>query len=88
MYKDVLGIVNASLITAPHTVPAAVTLIVLNSPLVWKLFEHVHLPNFDIASDAFTIIQDLLTRHKERASVFIKDNYDQLFAECCAHTRL
>ncbi|KAF0700204.1 Aste57867_9258 [Aphanomyces stellatus] len=54
--------------------------IVLNSPDLWKFFDvYVHLPNFDVGSDAFATFKDLLTRHKALVSVFFESNFDHVF---------
>ena len=35
---------------------------ILFSPHIWAFFDtYVHLPNFDVASDSFTTLRDLLT---------------------------
>jgi Mo25-like len=44
----------------------------LNDAALWKFFDvYVHLPNFDVASDAFATLRDLLTRNKGVASEFL-----------------
>jgi calcium binding protein 39 len=46
----------------------------------WLFFERfVHIPSFDVASDAFTTLRDLLTRKKSVASEFLEQKYDQVF---------
>ncbi|GLJ07472.1 hypothetical protein SUGI_0067880 [Cryptomeria japonica] len=42
-------------------------------------FKYVELPNFDIASDAFTTFRDLLTRHEKVVSEYLTKNYSQFF---------
>ena len=40
--------------------------------LIWKFFSvYVHLPNFDIASDAFGVLRDALTRHKQLGALLL-----------------
>jgi len=55
--------------------------IVITSPNVWKFFKFVELPNFDVASDAFSTIKEILTKHKGIVAEFLEKNYDQFF-EC------
>jgi Mo25-like len=46
----------------------------LNDAALWKFFDfYVHLPNFDVASDAFATLRDLLTRNKGVASEFLSE---------------
>ncbi|ETW05200.1 hypothetical protein H310_04191 [Aphanomyces invadans] len=53
---------------------------VLYSDDLWKFFDiYVHLPNFDVGSDAFATFKDLLTRHKSLVSVFLDTHFDQAF---------
>lgn len=42
--------------------------------------------NFDIASDAFLCVKDLLTRHKTISAAYMTDNFDEFFEEF--HSRL
>ncbi|KAH9312274.1 hypothetical protein KI387_027309, partial [Taxus chinensis] len=42
-------------------------------------FKYVELPNFDIASDAFTTFKDLLTRHEMLVSEYLTKTYSQFF---------
>lgn len=49
---------------------------VLNHPLLWNFFKYVHIPVFEIATDSFTTLHDLLTTHKKLASEFLGNNYD------------
>ncbi|KAK6457137.1 Mo25-like protein [Scheffersomyces xylosifermentans] len=50
---------------------------VISSPLFWNFFQYVHLPVFEIATDSFTTLHDLLTIHKKLVSEFLANNYDQ-----------
>ncbi|ETV78487.1 hypothetical protein H257_08011 [Aphanomyces astaci] len=55
---------------------------VLYSDDLWKFFDtYVHLPNFDVGSDAFASFKDLLTRHKGLLSVFFDTHFDQVFEQ-------
>lgn len=54
--------------------------LVLNSADLWKFFEvYVHLPNFEVGSDAFASFKDLLTRHKTLTAQFFTTRFDQVF---------
>lgn len=47
-----------------------------------KFFEtYVHLPNFEVGSDAFATFKDLFTRHKELTSQFFAANFDDVFSK-------
>jgi len=48
-------------------------------PRVQRLFDLSELSNFDIASDAFATLRDLLTRHKQLVSAFLQREYDAFF---------
>lgn len=55
--------------------------ILLNSDCLWKFFDtYVHLPNFDVASDAFSTLHDALVTEKNKtiASDFLKEKYDEV----------
>ena len=55
---------------------------ILFSPYVWPFFDtYVHLPNFDVASDSFATLRDLLTKHKNVAGEFLEKEYDQVFTK-------
>jgi len=51
----------------------------LSSPGFWKFFKYVEVNNFDVASDAFSTIKDLLTKHKTLVAEFLEKNYDEFF---------
>lgn len=56
----------------------------LHSDQLWLFFDtFVHQPNFDVASDAFNTLRDLLTcaRNKAIASEFLETNFDKTFRE-------
>lgn len=38
----------------------------------------MHLPNFEVGSDAFATFKDLFTRHKTLAAQFLTSNFDQV----------
>lgn len=55
------------------------TRILLYSPSLFKFFRFVESSNFDIASDAFVSLKELLTRHKALSAEFLERNYDAIF---------
>lgn len=51
--------------------------LVLNDPeLFSNLFAKLELAEFEIASDAFLTLKDLLTRHKSLVSIYLTEHYD------------
>ncbi|XP_059650437.1 uncharacterized protein LOC132296227 isoform X2 [Cornus florida] len=54
---------------------------ILESPSFELFFKYVELPNFDIASDAFSTFKDLLTKHAAAASEFLTAHYDEFFEQ-------
>jgi calcium binding protein 39 len=55
---------------------------ILYSADLWKFFDvYVHLPNFEVGSDAFATFKDLFTRHKTLAATFFTSNFDVVFAK-------
>lgn len=72
--------------TPPSSSAAAAAIaeepLVASSSLLWIFCDnYVHLPNFDIASDAFNTLRELLvsTKNKALASEFIELQYDGVF---------
>ncbi|VUZ54435.1 unnamed protein product [Hymenolepis diminuta] len=59
----------------------SITKVVLGSPGFYDLFIHVQGTAFDISSDAFTTLRDLLTRHKPEVADFLERNYDEFFKQ-------
>jgi len=53
--------------------------LLLNSPDFWKFFKYVEGANFDIASDAFSTLKELLTKHKAPVAEFLEKHYEQFF---------
>lgn len=51
---------------------------ILYNPLFWNYFKYVQFPIFEIATDSFTTLHDLLTVHKKLVSEFLATNY-QIF---------
>mmetsp|Transcript_9706 Transcript_9706/g.14630 ORF Transcript_9706/g.14630 Transcript_9706/m.14630 type:complete len:419 (+) Transcript_9706:219-1475(+) len=54
----------------------------LHSEQLWLFFDSfVHLPNFDVASDAFNTLRDILAspRNKQIASEFLEEKYEEVF---------
>jgi len=52
---------------------------ILFSPHFWKFFKFVESANFDIASDSFSTLKELLTKHKSIVAEFLDKNYDAFF---------
>lgn len=52
---------------------------VLESPSFEIFFKYVELPNFDVASDAFSTFKDLLTKHETIVAEFLTTHYDEFF---------
>ncbi len=55
---------------------------ILNSEHLWKIFDsYVHLPNFEVASDAFNSLRDLLVtaKNKRIAATFLDAQYEAVF---------
>lgn len=54
---------------------------ILESPSFEFFFKYVELPNFDVASDAFSTFKDLLTKHATAVSEFLTSHYDEFFEQ-------
>ncbi|XP_054787368.1 uncharacterized protein LOC129293430 isoform X2 [Prosopis cineraria] len=52
---------------------------ILESASFVLFFKFVELPTFDVASDAFSTLKDLLTKHQEVVSEFLTAHYDEFF---------
>ncbi|KAB2625303.1 calcium-binding protein 39-like [Pyrus ussuriensis x Pyrus communis] len=52
---------------------------ILESASFELFFKYVELPNFDVASDAFSTFKDLLTKHGTVVSEFLTAHYDEFF---------
>ncbi|XP_047338752.1 calcium-binding protein 39 [Impatiens glandulifera] len=52
---------------------------ILESPSFMLFFKYVELPNFDVASDAFSTFKDLLTKHETAVSQFLSVHYEEFF---------
>jgi calcium binding protein 39 len=55
---------------------------ILNSEYLWKFFDtYVHFPNFEVASDAFNSMRDLLVtvKNKSISSAFLDMHFDDVF---------
>ncbi|XP_034201029.1 calcium-binding protein 39 isoform X2 [Prunus dulcis] len=59
---------------------------VLESASFVLFFKFVELPNFDVASDAFSTFKDLLTKHGTVVSEFLTAHYDELLSEFLLET--
>ncbi|KAK9086648.1 hypothetical protein Syun_029042 [Stephania yunnanensis] len=52
---------------------------ILESPSFELFFKYVELPNFDVASDAFSTFKDLLTKHENAVSEYLTVHYEEFF---------
>ena len=55
---------------------------ILNSEYLWKFFDsYVHFPNFEVASDAFNSLRDLLVtvKNKSISSAFLDAHFTEVF---------
>ncbi|OVA04425.1 Mo25-like [Macleaya cordata] len=52
---------------------------ILESTSFDLFFKYVELPNFDVASDAFTTFKDLLTKHENAVSEYLTAHYEEFF---------
>ncbi|GLT45695.1 hypothetical protein SLA2020_195090 [Shorea laevis] len=52
---------------------------ILESPSFVLFFKFLELPNFDVASDAFSTFKDLLTKHGTIVSQYLTAHYDEFF---------
>lgn len=50
---------------------------ILSNRVFWNYFSYVQNEIFEIATDAFTTLHDLLSLHKKLVSEFLTNNYDQ-----------
>ncbi|MCD7466738.1 Calcium-binding protein 39 [Datura stramonium] len=54
---------------------------VLKSEHMKKFFDHMQIPEFDVAADATATFKELMTRHKSTVAEFLLENYDWFFTE-------
>lgn len=54
----------------------AINKFIINNPLFWSYFKYVQIPIFEIATDSFITLHDLLTTHKKLVSEFLANNYE------------
>lgn len=57
--------------------------IMLYSKLFNKFFDLLHLPIFDVSSDAFGTLKLMLTKHKKLACKYLETNFDAFFGRYC-----
>ncbi|EGW33168.1 uncharacterized protein SPAPADRAFT_137508 [Spathaspora passalidarum NRRL Y-27907] len=55
---------------------------VLNHPLFWNYFKYVEIPVFELATDAFSTLHDLLVPHKKLTVEFLSKNYEKFMLNC------
>lgn len=53
--------------------------VVLLGPRFHEFFGFVQCPQFDVASDAFLTLKEVLTRHKQLVATFLESNYAEFF---------
>mmetsp|Transcript_41505 Transcript_41505/g.84853 ORF Transcript_41505/g.84853 Transcript_41505/m.84853 type:complete len:364 (+) Transcript_41505:419-1510(+) len=53
----------------------------LEDPCFEYMFEYVQLTQFDIASDAFSTLRELLVHHKAMVAKFLEEKFDSFFAK-------
>lgn len=56
---------------------------ILSSEYLWKFFDsYVHFPNFEVASDAFNSLRDLLVtvKNKSISSTFLDTHFEEVFS--------
>jgi len=51
----------------------------LNTEEFWDLFDYVGDSNFEVGSDAFASMSEMLTKHKALAATFLEENYARFF---------
>ena len=49
-----------------------------HSKMFYRLFDFMNNSHFDVASDAFATLKELLTRHKAVTAKFLEDNFDEV----------
>lgn len=54
---------------------------ILESPSFELFFKFVELPNFDVASDAFSTFKDLLTKHASVVAEYLSAHYTEFFEQ-------
>eukprot|EP01025_Chloroclados_australasicus_P026335 TRINITY_DN2614_c0_g1_i1.p1 TRINITY_DN2614_c0_g1~~TRINITY_DN2614_c0_g1_i1.p1 ORF type:complete len:347 (-),score=39.71 TRINITY_DN2614_c0_g1_i1:374-1414(-) len=55
------------------------TQVILEGPLMEKIFEKVQVTNFEVASDAFLTLRVLLSLHKQLVSQYLLENFQDFF---------
>ncbi len=53
--------------------------IILLGPRFYEFFQFVQCPQFDVASDAFLTLKEVLTKHKQLVATFLETNYVEFF---------
>ena len=64
---------------ARHERLAVLLLPTADSQQFYDLFTYIESPYFDVASDAFALLKDLLTKHKPVVAAFLAEHYERLF---------
>lgn len=64
---------------ARHERLATLLLPTVDEPQFYALFTYIESPYFDVASDAFASLKDLLTKHKPVVAAFLAQHYEPFF---------
>jgi len=80
-YDDVSSAFNCGTMIRGCITREELAKMILNSDYFYKLFNYIESPSFDVATDAFSTLKELLTVHKMVVSEFLDKNYDQVFSK-------
>jgi calcium binding protein 39 len=83
-YNDVDVALNFGLILRECVRHESLCALVLNSDYFYTFFDHVQKSSFDVASDAFLSLKNILTKHKTLVAEFLQTNYDTFFEKYSA----
>ena len=80
-YKDANVSLHAGTILREFIRHEVLTSMLLDFDFLDQIFAMIEEDNFDIASDAFATLRDLLMTHKNTAAAFLLDNFDRFFGK-------
>jgi len=83
-YNDVDIALNFGLILRECVRHESLCGMVLNSDYFYNFFEYVQNSSFDVASDAFLSLKNILTKHKNLVADFLQTNYEMFFDKYAA----
>jgi calcium binding protein 39 len=78
-YDDAEVALNSGLILRECVRHESLCAMVLNGKDFYKFFEFVQKSSFDVASDAFLTLKNILTKHKNLVADFLQAHYDEFF---------